>query len=253
MAKNLARNGDNIDRYYTHEKISNAARNLASIVDLIDDPQIPNEDKLAQIKSKITSALFDMTKILSAVGNGDWDVDDCELIVNCGNAEAGYEAIHYKYGKVERLPGLHRCKNQSYLEKLLKERTILKAEIAFRMDFCEKMLKLLDKKRNEVRSLMNNLLDQYSFTDPCYLRMNHLLDDINMTSSSWSEFCVRMKANVEYLKDNLSSENGEQYVSRVLDDEKERRHLRMQGKYVQEPDGKHEPFYERQALKDETA
>lgn len=253
MGKNFARNGDSVDRFYIHEKISNVTHDLASITEIIDNTQISAEEKLVQIKSEVTSALFNATKILSTTGNGNWDAEDCKLIVNCGNAQVGFEAIRHKYGKVERSPEIYRnhyhYKNKPFLEKLLQERTILKTEIALRLDFCKKVQMLLDIPRNEARPQINSLLDDFQFPDACFLRMNKLVNDINMGNiSDWAEFCLRMRANVEYLYSQLAGERGEHYVYSIIENEASKKANQAIAKQDAQLIEDVEPYYERMAI-----
>ena len=195
MSGNLAYHGDDVSAAYIHEKSDWVIRHLVDILQTIEDQDISHEEKQKQIHGYVEAALWDALKIIATTTDSPWDTQDCRLIANCGNAKEGWDAIKYKYSQDSKKPWYKfssKEKKAIFYQTLLKERTVLKAEIAVRKEFCEKLKPLLKEHRGEARTKINMVMDSYCLEDKCFLRMDYLLDQINMNHISWESAPVKI-------------------------------------------------------------
>lgn len=253
MNDNHAYRGEDVDATYIEEKSSYVIDGLVEILHILECSELTEKNKLEQIHGVVESTLYDALKIIAITIDAPWQVDDSRLIANCGDARTGWEAIQHKYtGDMKKIwsgqPFLK--KNKSYLQAILDGQSLLMAEVAVRKDFCARLIPLLGGKRGEVRTVINEIMDSYSFFDPCFLRMNHLLDQVNMGNLLWNEFCLRFMANLFYLKSSLSTENAESYVQNILSMEAKRKAAKLKGEYVAPVNVSAEPSWEYQYLKE---
>ena len=247
MSGNLAYHGDDVSAAYIHEKSDWVIRHLVDILQTIEDQDISHEEKQKQIHGYVEAALWDALKIIATTTDSPWDTQDCRLIANCGNAKEGWDAIKYKYSQDSKKPWYKfssKEKKAIFYQTLLKERTVLKAEIAVRKEFCEKLKPLLKEHRGEARTKINMVMDSYCLEDKCFLRMDYLLDQINMNHISWPDFCLRFEANLLYLESCINGVDAEEYINDLLSSKEKQRKAREKGWFVEKYEPSNVPLWE---------
>ena len=251
MSGNLAYHGDDVSAGYIFEKSEFAIKRLVNILQTIENSEIDNEEKLKQIHNYVGATLWNALKILSTTTDSPWAPEDCELIATCGDAKEGWNAIKYKYSKDSKKPwytDVPGDKKEVFYQTLLKERTILKAEIAVRKELCTKLKPLLEEPRGEARTKINMVMDFYSMEDKCFLRMNYLLDRVNMGDLLWPDFCLRFAANLSYLESCINGTDAEKYINDILSSKSKTSKAEEKGWFVEKYDPSKAPLWEHRYL-----
>lgn len=241
----LKRHQESVSAVYIEEKCSNVINDLVQILQIIEEQNGDNAVCLSMIHREVESALYDALKIIATTSDSSWDVHDSSLIANCGDAAAGWEAIQYKYtGQMKEIWSGYKLNNsKEFLDALLEEKTVMKAELACRKSFCEQAKELLQQPRGMSRTALNELLDSFAFPDRCFRRLSYLLDSVNLNTIDWNEFIERSIANLKYLEAQLN-ENGEEYIKRIQDDEKRKAIARRNGERFDDYTGEEQPYWE---------
>lgn len=253
MSGNLAYRGENVSSVYIEEKSSYVISELVEILHTLESSEISDKDKLEQIHGCAEAALYDALKIIATTIDAPWQVEDSRLIANCGDAKIGWEAVQYRYtGKMEEIWSGHPFPQRSkgYFQAILDGQSLLIAEVAVRKEFCAALKPLLDGTRGEVRTAINVIMDSYPLPDCCYLRMNYLLDQVNMGNISWEDFCLRFTANLSYLEEKLSSEKADSYIKGIYSAAVQRKAAKLKGEYMAPVDAASEPSWEQQYLRE---
>lgn len=245
MSSNLAYHGDNVSSAYIEEKSSYVIEELVEMLHIINCSEMADTEKIKQLHNCAEAALFDALKIIATTIDAHWSPEDNHLIANCGDAAAGWEAIQYKYtGQMKEIWSGYKLNNsKEFLNALLEEKTVMKAELACRKSFCEQAKELLQKPRGESRTALNKLLDSFAFPDRCFRRLSCLLDSVNLNTIDWNEFIEHSIANLKYLEAQLN-ENGEEYIKRIQDDEKRKAIARRNGERFDDYTGEEQPYWE---------
>lgn len=245
MSGNLAYHGDNVSSVYIEEKSSYVIEKLVEMLHVINSSDMTDKEKIEQINNCAEAALFDALKIIATTIDAPWHPEDNHLIANCGDAAAGWEAIQYKYtGQMKEIwSGYKLNSSKDFLDALLEEKTVVKAELVCRKSLCKQAKELLQKPRGESRTALNELLDSFAFPDLCFRRLSYLLDSVNLNTIDWNEFIERSIANLKYLEAQLN-ENGEEYIKRIQDDEKRKAIARRNGERFDDYTGAEQPYWE---------
>jgi len=255
MSDNRAYHGDTVSSAYIEEKSSYVIDELVEILHTLECSEMSDKDKMEQIHGCVEASLNNALKIIATTIDAPWQVKDSSLIANCGNARVGWEAVQYKYtGKTKGIWNGRSFsqKSKSYLQAVLDGQSLAMAEVTVRREFCAALKPLLEGKRGEVRTTINVIMDSYVFPDYCFLRMNHLLDQVNMGDLSWEDFCLRFAANLSYLESNLSEKEADRYIKDILSSEAKSKAAKMKGEYVAPVDASTEPYWEPQYLQERT-
>lgn len=218
---------DCVSKVYICEKSCDVVQALVNALDILEEKNISPMDSLRFVKDEIATALYDATKIVATTLDAPWDPFDSDLIVDCGNAKAGWEAIQFKYtGKTKYI-----FSNESFqyslelLKELLKKhnfkKTKILSEVKFRKEFLSKLISCLQQERGYARPFLNGIFYDYKLPDHVYKRMDYLLNRVNMGDLEWSDFVERIKLNTEYLQEKLKDENAKEYVENVLKQERQ--------------------------------
>lgn len=255
MSGNCAYHGENVSSVYIEEKSSLVIDELVEILHTLESSEISDKDKMEQIHGCTEAALYDALKIIATTIDAPWQVKDSSLIANCGDARVGWEAVQYRY--TGNMKGIwseqpFSQKSKGYLQAILDGQSLAMAEATVRKEFCSVLKPLLEKKRGEVRTAINEIMDSYAFPDRCFLRLNYLLDQVNMGNLLWDDFCLRFTANLSYLESNLSAEETDRYIKNILSSEAQRKAVKMKGEYIAPEDASAEPYWERQYLQEHT-
>ena len=256
MSGNFAYHGDDVSAAYIHEKSDWVIRHLVDILQSLEDQDISCEEKQKQIHDYVEAALWDALKIIATTTDSPWDTLDCRLIANCGNAKEGWDAIKYKYSQDSKKPWYKvplKEKKANFYQSLLKERSVLKAEIAVRKELCAKLKPLLEEPRGEARTKINMVMDLYPLQDRCFLRMNYLLDRVNMGDLLWPDFCLRFAANLSYLESCINGIDAENYIDKLLSDKVKERKAREKGLFVEKYEPSIVPLWEYFYLQEHTS
>ena len=218
---------DCVSKVYIQEKSCDVVNALVNALDLLEEKDILSIDTSRLVKDEIATALYDATKIVAITLHAPWEPFDCDLIADCGNAKAGWEAIQYKYtGKTEYIfshePFYY---SLELLNELLEKHNVKKAkmlsEIKLRKDFLSKLISCMEQERGYARPLLNGIFYDYQLPDHVYKRMDYLLNRVNMGDLEWLDFVERIKLNTEYLQEKLKNENIKEYIQNVLEQERQ--------------------------------
>lgn len=256
MSENLAVHDDSVSAGYIFEKSGYVINRLVDLLQLLKDLEISSEEKEKQIHSYIEAALWDALKIIATTTGSHWDPEDCEIVATCGDAKEGWNAIKYKYSQSAKRPWYTNVpgdKKEVFYQTLLREHTVLKAEIAVRKELCAKLKPLLEKPRGEARTEINMVMDLYSLQDRCFLRMNHLLDRVNMGELMWPDFCLRFAANLSYLESCINGADAEKYIIDILLSKEKQRKAREKGWFVEEFEPSQVPLWEHRYLQEHSS
>ena len=223
------------------ERAESIMNNLARLLDIVDGSENMDSIEANLARDNIALAMREATKIYADSCGAEWDADDSNFIMNCGYAYTGWSALKYKYtGEIPHFVNT-RCPWELYYEALLKEKTVIKAEMVYRKEFCQQIRTLLEKPRGEARTPINGVMDLFHFPDYFYQRIHFLLNRVNMGEMEWEEFTVRVMDNINYLESELS----EAYISHYINDAKGR--MRMDRELLESVSNPNNDAYENSA------
>jgi hypothetical protein len=158
-----AKKNMNYDKGYCLEKGKNVLNDLRFILADLERDELSPKDLKAAIRSSISSALWNLTKVMSCVSETGWDSEDREKVM--GGGEEGVEDLLVRYGW------------------LTKEQTK-----KYRIGVAAKRLYHLSKgERSPSRTLMHEALRSIPDGTPPFEPLRDMLENVTQGVGKWSE------------------------------------------------------------------